>query len=183
MWTVKIRAPVPDDAPDLLAFELANRLYFERWVNARGDDFYSLESVSNTIEVAERERRDDLSHQYLVIVGTEIAGRVNLKSVTRPYFNKAELGYRIGEKFSGKGHASKAVDLVLQEAFGALGLWRIEATARPDNPGSVRVLEQNGFEVYGRSQKCYRLHDTWYDLLHFERHNSSLRHEEDTDWK
>lgn len=181
MQTLKIRIPKLVDAPDLLTFELANRLYFERWVNARGDDFYSLESVRNTIEAAERERRNDLSHQYLIIVGTEIAGRVNLKSVARPYFNKAELGYRIGERFSGKGNASKAVDLVLQEAFGTLGLWRIEATARPDNPGSVRVLEQNGFKVYGRSQKCYQLHGTWYDLLHFEQHNSSLHREEDID--
>ena len=69
--------------------------------------------------------------------------------------------------------------LALQGVCGILGLWRIDATARLGNPGPVRVLQKNGFKIFGRSQKCHRLRDTWYDLLHFEQHTGSLHREED----
>jgi ribosomal-protein-alanine N-acetyltransferase len=51
-----------------------------------------------------------------------------------------------------------------------LKLARIEATARPENEGSVRVLERNAFSPYGRSTRSFELSGAWYDLLHFERH-------------
>ena len=35
-----------------------------------------------------------------------------------------------------------AVRLVLEQAFGALDLWRLHATVRPENAGSLRVLER-----------------------------------------
>ena len=70
---------------------------------------------------------------------------------------------------AGRGVASEAVRLVLAQAFGVHGLVRLEATARPENLGSVRVLTRNGFSVYGRSTRSLELGGAWWDLLHFER--------------
>jgi ribosomal-protein-alanine N-acetyltransferase len=173
MTDFAIRPPTLADAADLLAFELENRAWFERWINGRAPDFYSLEGVRDAIACADAARRDDHGYQFLVTSGGRIVGRVNLSQVRRPHFNSAELGYRIGEREAGRGYASEAVRLCLQEAFEALDLWRIESSARPENAASVRVLERNGFVAYGRSRRCLELHGQWWDLLHFERHRES----------
>ena len=60
--------------------------------------------------------------------------------------------------------------LCLEQAFGTHGLGRIEAVARPENKGSIRVLERNGFRQFGRSRRSFELGGEWYDRLLFERH-------------
>jgi ribosomal-protein-alanine N-acetyltransferase len=166
---LQLSPPTSADLPALLAFELENRIYFESWVTARAPSYYSQEAIAAAIEQAQREREKDTAHQYLAKLDGQIIGRVNLTAVTRPYFNKATLGYRIGERFGGRGYATRVVALLLEEAFGTLELWRLEATARPQNLGSVAVMLRNGFQQYGRSEKAMRFQDAWSDLLYFER--------------
>jgi len=168
--SLRLQPPAPEDAHELLAFELANRGHFERWINARDPGYYRIEGIKAAIDAASVARRADGAYRYLAIAEGRIVGRVNLTSVRRPHFNCAELGYRIGASDSGRGFASEAVALCLREAFDALGFWRIEATARPENAASIRVLERNGFEAFGRSRRCFELHGQWFDLIHFERH-------------
>ncbi|MGV8866085.1 MAG: GNAT family N-acetyltransferase [Janthinobacterium svalbardensis] len=166
---LQLLPPSSADLPALLAFELDNRAYFERWVTARAPSYYHQEAIAAAIEQALRERQQDLAYQYLAKLGGQIIGRVNLTAVTRPYFNKATLGYRIGERFGGRGYATHVVALLLEEAFGTLELWRVEATARPQNLGSIAVMQRNGFHQYGHSEKAMRFQDAWSDLLYFER--------------
>lgn len=166
--SIRICAPAIADAPALFAFELANRAYFEAMINARPANYYSLDAVRYAIEEAGKQRAQDLSYQYLIKSADSILGRVNLNTVTRKYYNKADLGYRVDQTMGGKGIASRAVALVLDEAFGALGFWRIEAQVRADNLGSLRVLEKNNFSQFGRVQQGMYLNHAWHDLLHFE---------------
>ena len=170
---LQLSAPELSDAEALLEFERANRAYFERWISARGDGYYNLPAVRISIEQAIRQRGADEAYQFLLKDGGAIVGRVNLRAVTRPYFNKAALGYRIGERHAGRGYASRAVALALEQAFGALELWRVEASSRPENAASVRVLERNGFTVCGRATRAIEMHGQWGDLLQFERHRSA----------
>jgi ribosomal-protein-alanine N-acetyltransferase len=170
MDSISIARPTLSDAQELLEFELSNRSYFEQWINARAHDYYNIDSVRRAIDNADMERQADRSHQFIVKSNNGIVGRVNLTSIVRPYLNKATLGYRIGEQYGGRGFATQAVSLVLAEAFGPLGLWRVEAASRPENLGSVSVLEKSGFAQFGRSRQSFLLHGTWYDLLLYERH-------------
>jgi ribosomal-protein-alanine N-acetyltransferase len=166
-----LRPPSLADAPALLAFERENRAWFERWVHPREPGYYALEAVEAAIARAEEDRRADTGYQYLALgADGRIVGRVNLRGVRRPHYRSAELGYRIGEREAGRGFAGAAVGLCLREAFGALGLWRLEATARPHNLASIRVLERNGFRAWGRSARCVEFAGDWFDLIHFERH-------------
>jgi len=158
------------DAETLLAFELAHRAYFEHWINARPADYYHLEAVRAAIADAERDRQADRGYQFLIKRDEAIIGRINLTSVTRPYYNKATLGYRIGEGHTGQGVASHALSELKRIAFGELGLHRLEAVVRPENVGSVRVLERNGFHQFGHATRCMQLHGEWFDLLYFELH-------------
>ena len=159
-----------EDAAALLRFELDNRAFFEANINARPADFYSASGVEASIDDAIREAREDRAYRFLIRdEADEIVGRVNLTQVQRAHFHSAELGYRIGEAHCGKGYASEAVRLVLARAFDELGLIRVEAIARPENEGSVRVLLRNGFTQYGRTSRSFELGGQWYDRLHFER--------------
>ncbi len=165
-----IRHPTLNDADALLAFEIDNRAYFEHWINARPADYYSLDAVRAAIATAQADIAKDRAYPYLVCSGDAIVGRVNLVDVTRPYFNRATLGYRIGQAFAGQGYASRAVALALEAAAGDLRLSRIEAVVRPQNAGSTRVLERNGFRAFGRATRCMYFQGEWHDLLHYERH-------------
>ena len=116
------------------------------------------------------EQEKDLVYMYLITdYYDNIIGRVNLISVMRGSFNKAELGYRIGEKHQGKGYATSAVKLVLDEAVNKLKLHRIEAGTAPDNIGSQIVLVKNGFQFVGRYSKYVYQNGKWHDSLNFEK--------------
>jgi ribosomal-protein-alanine N-acetyltransferase len=162
------------DAEALFAFELANRAWFEHWVVPRDPSYYSLEAMRAALNLAQRERSLDISHQYLLKSEDDIVGRINLTGVQRIAFNKASLGYRIGEGCAGKGIASRAVGLLLDEAFGTLDFWRIEANSRPENAASVRVLERNGFMPCGRATRSMLHQGAWYDQILFERHRDGV---------
>ena len=174
MTTLRIRPVLAGDAAALLRFELAHRAYFERWINARDPRFYSEHGVAAAIAAAEAARANDQGYQYLIVEDERLVGRVNLSAVRRTHFQCADLGYRIGEHDGGRGIASRAVALCLAEAFGALGLGRIEAIARPENQGSVRVLERNGFQQFGHSRRSFELGGQWFDRLMFERHRDDI---------
>jgi ribosomal-protein-alanine N-acetyltransferase len=175
MQNLTITPPAENDAAPLLAFELANRAWFESWINARPASYYSLDAVKAAIDLAQREAQQERAYQFLIKVEGQIVGRVNLTQIAREYFNKAMLGYRIGQAFGGRGYASRAVALALDVAFDKLHLWRVEATVRPENLGSVRVLQRNGFTEFGRATECMKLNDIWSDLLYFECHANKRR--------
>lgn len=166
-----LRHPTLDDVAALARFERENRAQFEQWITARGQYGYVETAVRNSILAAMQARERDQAYSWLVWQGECIAGRVNLTAVTRAYFNRAVLGYRIGQAFQGRGIATKAIGQVLEIAFDTLGLWRIEANVRAGNLASVRVLERNGFKAYGHSRDSFHLAGRWFDLLHFECHS------------
>ena len=170
MSGIRIRPVAAADAAALLRFELEHRAWFERWVQARDPAFYSADGVAAAIAAAESAWAAGQAHQYLIVDGDRIVGRVNLTHVRRAHFQCADLGYRIGEHDGRRGVASRAVALCLEQAFGEHGLMRIEAVARPENAGSIRVLERNGFRQFGHSRRSFELGGEWFDRLLFERH-------------
>lgn len=101
----------------------------------------------------------------------EMVGRVNLISIERGIYQKAEIGYRIGHKYNGKGYATKAVKLAIDEAFNKYNLHRLEAGTYQDNIGSQIVLIKNGFQVIGRSKEVKMVNNKWEDSILFEKIN------------
>lgn len=168
--TLILHPPGPEDMRELLDFEIRNRAYFESTINARPANYYSEDGLARAISNALQEASDGIGFQYLVREPAgALVGRVNLGRVKRAHFHCAELGYRVGQEAAGKGYATEAVRLVLHKAFSEHALIRVEATARPENVASAKVLGRNGFVQYGRSARSFELGGVWYDLLHFER--------------
>ncbi|MCC9146702.1 MULTISPECIES: GNAT family N-acetyltransferase [unclassified Arthrobacter] len=64
--------------------------------------------------------------------------------------SSGELGYTLHQSVWGRGLATETAALLLDHAFGPMGLVRVQATCHPENTGSVRVLEKNGFAFEDR---------------------------------
>jgi ribosomal-protein-alanine N-acetyltransferase len=69
-------------------------------------------------------------------------------------FNKdsrrAEIGYALLPAHWSRGYVSEALPALIDQAFGPLGLNRLEADIDPANAASHRVLERHGFTREGR---------------------------------
>ena len=87
-----------------------------------------------------------------------------------PDFRSASLGYCLTEAAWGHGYATEAARVLLEWAFGALDLNRVQAEADTRNVASARVLEKLGFVHEGTLREdCIvngDVSDTWvYGLL------------------
>ncbi|GAA0178595.1 GNAT family protein [Clostridium sediminicola] len=162
------------NAEEILEFENQNRDYFETVIPTRGDSYYNIENLKQILEEIEEEQSKGLCYMYLIRNEKgELVGRINLFSVLRGIFQKAEIGYRIGEEYNGKGYATEAVKLVCKEAFERYKLHRIEAGTSSKNIGSQIVLIKNGFEFIGRTRKVININGKWEDGILFEKLNEN----------
>lgn len=137
-----------DHARALLAFELENRTYFAAHVPDRGDEFFSGFDKGLAARLAEQEAGVCYFH-VLVGPGGEVLGRVNLLDVAD---GGADLGYRIAERATGRGLATRAVLELCDLAADRYGLSFLRAASRVENAASIAVLARTGFTVVGETQ-------------------------------
>jgi ribosomal-protein-alanine N-acetyltransferase len=154
-----IRPLVPDDAEELLALRVANREFLAPFDPFRDDEFFTLE--------AQRARMGE--HSYAILDGAAIAGTISLSNVVRGPFQSANVGYWVDEARNGRGLASRALAAMVDEAFGPVGLHRLEAGTLVDNIASQRVLEKNGFERIGLARRYLHIGGDWRDHVLFQR--------------
>jgi ribosomal-protein-alanine N-acetyltransferase len=81
----------------------------------------------------------------------------------RGLFHSAYLGYYAFEPFAGSGYMSDGLGLVLNEAFGALDLHRLEANVQPGNLPSIRLVSGLGFRLEGFSPRYLKIAGRWRD--------------------
>ncbi|PLY45812.1 GNAT family N-acetyltransferase [Janthinobacterium sp. ROICE36] len=145
MNTLTIRTLRPDDAAPLLAFEQANRAWFERHIDPRPDAFYSVDGVQAHVAQLMGEHAQGRLHPCVIVDEHEqLIGRANLKDIDREQ-GVAEVGYRIGELQAGKGLATAALRHLIDLAQDEWRLHRLCAYAIDGNAASIRVLERCGF--------------------------------------
>lgn len=65
------------------------------------------------------------------------------------------------------GYGSEAIQLLLDYAFGTLGLHRIELDVFDFNPRARHVYEKLGFKHEGTKREAFRYDDIWYDIHYF----------------
>ena len=78
---------------------------------------------------------------------------------------RAEIGYSLGRTHWGKGYMHEALVALVELAFGALGLNRLEADIDPRNTASARSLERLGFEREGRLRERWTINGEVSDSL------------------
>ena len=70
---------------------------------------------------------------------------------------KAEVGYRIAERYTGKGIASNCLRELIFEARARFGLQSLYANVLDNNPASKRVLEKQGFRSVGYEPEFFEI--------------------------
>ena len=154
----------------LYEFELSNRSFFERTCPSRGDDYYEMDNFKDILESLIREQENGLVYMYLIYNNlNEIVGRVNLVDIQVETYNKAELGYRIGENHQGKGYGTKAVNMILEKALSTHGIHKILAGTSSKNIASQNVLIKNGFEFVEKQDNYILLNGEYHDNMVFEK--------------
>jgi len=151
-----------DHAGALLDFERANRAYFARSVPDRGDAFFTPAGFAERLASLLDEQHGGICHFHVILDAEgRLVGRINLMDVAD---GRAELGYRVAERASGRGVATAAVAGICRSAATEYGLTALTAVTTLDNPASRKVLTRNGFTrtgdalVGGRPGTAYLRH-------------------------
>lgn len=140
-----MRTLAQDDADALLAFELANRAWFERNVEARDPAFYSPHGVAQHIAQYLDGHASGAWHPCVLLDEEgRIVGRANLKDIDRAE-GSAEVGYRIAHDQTGKGLATLALRHLIALARSTWQLKELRAEITHANQGSAAVLRKCGF--------------------------------------
>lgn len=130
-----------DDAPAVLAFELANRAYFAASISDRGDEFFAQFPDRHSAMLAEQEAGAGAFY-LLVADDGSVLGRFNLY---RFRDGTAELGYRVAQHAAGRGVAAATVLELCRLTAARHGLHTLRAATSHDNAASRKVLTKAGF--------------------------------------
>ncbi|GEN52693.1 GNAT family N-acetyltransferase [Halobacillus faecis] len=134
-----------EDAEDLFNFECKNRMFFEKMVPSRGEEYYDFDTFMIKHMKLLDEQKQGLSYFYLIKKTTgEILGRMNFVDVDQSK-NLGHLGYRVGQKYAGQGIAKKALGM-LMEHVKENGFTKVLAKTIDHNIASQKVLERDGFK-------------------------------------
>jgi [ribosomal protein S5]-alanine N-acetyltransferase len=135
-----------------------------------GDDPTSITEVSKTVLRQRREWKRGSSFVFMVALRDEPArfiGKIALNGVMRGAMFGAYLGYWMDVDQQGKGMVTEAIAAVLDFAFGAAGLHRVQAAIMPRNGRSLRVVEKLGFRREGYAERYLQIAGHWEDHILF----------------
>jgi 8-oxo-dGTP pyrophosphatase MutT (NUDIX family) len=83
---------------------------------------------------------------FMIEAGGQPVGVVRIRDVGE---STGEITYSIDRAYRGQGYATRAVRLLVEYAFGDLGLGRVQARVPPEDPRSVRVARRAGLRNEG----------------------------------
>lgn len=161
-------------APRAAAFYARNREFLRPFEPQRPASFFTVEGQREVLRLEQQAAQQRRAYRfYLEQQGSpeRLIGCVGLNEVIWGAFHNAFLGYKMDAECRNRGYMTDAVKLVVQYAFGQLGLHRLEANIMPRNAASLRVVEKNGFVPEGLARKYLKVNGVWEDHVHMVRLN------------
>lgn len=155
---VAIRHVRRQDYDELTARAQESAEMLRRWLGARERTVEAFESYLA--------RCEQPTHEGFVIClrGTgAIVGGVNINNIVRGSLQSGSLGYTSYASTTGRGYMTQGLELVVQFAFGSLGLHRLEANIQPDNASSLNLVKRLGFRHEGYSAAFQYINGEWRD--------------------
>ena len=100
---------------------------------------------------------------FVVEVDGRFAGQVTVNNIVRGSAQFASLGYWLDRDLAGRGIMPRAVGMVIDHCFSAVGLHRVEICIRPENTNSLRVVEKLGLREVGYAPRFLHIDGAWRD--------------------
>jgi len=163
---ISIRPVRLRDARALERELLDNRSWLQKWeaTNPVGPMNFD---VRSSIRHLQSNARAGLGLPFVIEYKGELAGQLNVSSISYGSVSMATIGYWVSERFAGKGLTPTAVALASDHCFFTVGLHRIEICIRPENGPSLRVVEKLGFRYEGLRRRFIHINGDWRDHFCF----------------
>lgn len=163
---IKLRELSSCDIPEitrLMTRKIARFLWEVPYPYTREDALDHVDSSKRSFKILQAvnlaiEYNNDLETRKKVI------GIISLKNINLTT-KVSHIGYWIGEQYWGMGIGTESVRIVVSYAFSVIGLEKICAFVYPDNKGSIRVLEKNGFKIAGQVNEFHRISGSYRNSL------------------
>jgi ribosomal-protein-alanine N-acetyltransferase len=120
-----------------------------------------------SIRALQQNARNGQGLPFVIEVDGQVAGQLNVTSISYGSLSSATIGYWIAERFAGRNATPTAVALATDHCFQALGLHRMEICIRPENAKSLRVVEKLGFRYEGLKRRYIHINGDWRDHFCF----------------
>ncbi len=138
-----------------------NRTHLDRWLRW-SSTIQSREDVDELIDSFQGKlKRRDGFHCGIWYEG-RLVGAVVCWYI-HPGNKNAEVGYWLGERFTGKGLATRASERVISYLFEELGLHRVEMQCGIENVKSRAIPERLGFKLEGIRRESHWITDRFVD--------------------
>lgn len=165
---VRLRPVRMRDATQWSRARLAEREYLEPWEPSGELEWTVRHAVSAWPAMysgLRAEARRGRMLPYVIEVDGRFRGQLTIGNVTHGALKSAWIGYWVSSAISGGGVATGALALGIDHCFGPVTLHRVEATVRPENSASRRVLAKVGFREEGMLRRYLDVDGAWRDHL------------------
>lgn len=147
--------------------ELAmNRGWLRQWEATSPHGPMSFD-VRASIRNLQQNARAGFGLPFIIEVDGQLAGQLNVSSISYGSLSSATIGYWIAERFAGRNATPTAVALATDHCFFGVGLHRMEICIRPENEPSLRVVEKLGFRYEGLRRRYIHINGDWRDHFCF----------------
>jgi ribosomal-protein-alanine N-acetyltransferase len=163
---VGLRPPRWSDAGAWSAIRSRDREHLEAWEPGAPGTWAERNSPSAWLHQCGTLRslaRRGLSLPFVLTVDGHLAGQVTIGNVVRGSLCSAWVGYWVAADKIAGGVATVAVGMAVDHCFVQAGLHRIDATVRPENAASLRVLAKLGFREEGLLRSYLDVAGAWRD--------------------
>jgi len=145
---------------------LDNRPWLRQWeaTNPHGPATFDTRASIRSLQASSRAGH---GLPFVMEYDGELAGQLNVSSITYGSLASATIGYWVAERFAGKNVTPTSVALATDYCFFQLGLHRMEICIRPENAPSLRVVQKLGFRYEGLRRRYIHINGDWRDHFCF----------------
>lgn len=158
-----LRVPAHSDYREWAALRHDSRDYLMPWEPTWAEDHLSRRSFTNRVYWSNRSMNKETAYPFFMFrkLDGAFVGAITLDNIRRGPNQTGTMGYWTGLPFARQGYMAEAVQGVVDFAFKALDLSRIESACLPDNLPSRGVLEKSGFKYEGVAQAYIQINGRW----------------------
>ena len=144
----------------------SNEQWLSRWEPTPPGPWHELNSPAAFRYVLRELRRGARMGEampFAVCYSGQLVGQLSVGNIVRRAFCSGYAGYWVDSRAAGRGIIPTALALVVDHAFRAGGLHRIEVNIRPENAPSRRVVEKLGFREESYHPRYLHIDGAWRD--------------------